>query len=504
MLFIVSESAPNIKNTDNAIVWLKPSNWDDYSYKTVFGVFIRLDGHLNGEWLSFGEIRIIRLNQERSSWTRYKLQEEGLLAFESLPSHYCSLAVGKDYYNKLEVMERAVGRVAIKKVLLTSLNDITESPIKAVPFENRETNEGFYLSLLRDSEGAYLFRKLKNDAAHAKFFASIQIEGAQGKHEIYVDFTRHSNLPHRTFVIIGENGVGKTQLLSRLAINISGFESVGSDYLREDVVEPRGLFNNVLALSFSAFDDFEIPNARRDAQRTSYRYCGLRGSQGNVLETSALLRKTISTIVEMDDEREYIFQEYAKEMFPDLDFSSLVPHQEYKDRHIALSTEALLKKTSAGQRITVAILANLVAHLQENSLVVFDEPETHLHPSLLSKIMSFMGQLLIKYKSYALISTHSPLILQQTPARYIKIIKRMENVPRIVDVPIETFGENLTEISQSVFDVHDNDRDYKKIFENLLEKTDNDPDNVAKMFDERLGISAKSLLYSLAKIRKNS
>ena len=71
--------------------------------------------------------------------------------------------------------------------------------------------------------------------------------------------------------------------------------------------------------------------------------------------------------------------------------------------------------------------------------------------------------------------------------------------PVIDKLSIETFGENITEISQNVFDVSDYERDYKEIFIELLNSNNNDPEKILKLFDGKLGISAKTLLYSLAK-----
>ena len=487
MKFIVSRELPN---TNVPIIWLKPDNWDDYSYKTSFLLHvISADKDIE----KIGIIKIIRLEQEGSTSTLNKLKQDDMLEFSELPESYCSLADNVDFYKKLkkQIPEK-------QNEILKSLNDIFYDPLKAAKFENKDINYGFYVSLLRDSETAHLFKKAKKEQTIVKFNAVIKLEGADSPHELEIDFTPYKDLPNRISILIGENGVGKTQLLSRIAISISGFEEKDNEYFIQDQIEPKGLFSNVITLSFSAFDNFEIPNID-NAQRTSYQYCGLRGADNKIIDTGELLKRTIQTIVELDFEREIVFKSLVEKIFPTLSLYPLVPHQGYKPRHIEMSTNSLLKKTSAGQRITLAILSNLVNRLQENSLVIFDEPENHLHPALLTAIMSFIGGLLRKYDSYAIVSTHSPLILQQIPSRYIQIVKRVENTPIILKTPIETFGENLTEISQNIFDIHEYHQDYTNVFRVLLDKTNNDPDEVEKMFEKGLSISAKSFLYSLSK-----
>lgn len=495
--FIVSEGFPITLDSPLLIFWLKPKDWDDYTYKTTFDVRI-----ITGEkkWKELGRIKIIKYAQQNNTWTKTYLAEDNLLHFVKLPETYCSLAVNKDFYSNLkEFLE--VHSITYETVL-DHLNDIYFSPEKGSVFENNK-NPAFKLSLLRDSEGAYLFKQTKETDIPIKFNASIKLNGADAPHTFEMDFSPYKKLPHRIFVLIGENGVGKTQLLSRLAIAISGYEIEDSNYFTQDIVEPRGLFNNVISLSFSAYDNFEVPSIN-DKTKTSYRFCGIRAPDGTIIDTSALLRKTVETILYLSPDREDQFLKIATNIFPDLSLDALVPHKGFKDRHIIMATNTLLGKTSAGQRIALAVLANLVDKLDENSLVIFDEPETHLHPSLLTTIMSFMDKLLEIYKSYAIISTHSPLVLQQVPSRYIKRVIRIENTPKIIDIGIETFGENLTEISHNAFSINENTRDYKKTFIKLLEQTNNDVDAVAEMFEKGLSLSARSLLYTLAFTRSEN
>ena len=143
----------------------------------------------------------------------------------------------------------------------------------------------------------------------------------------------------------------------------------------------------------------------------------------------------------------------------------------------------------------LATLTGLVSFLKDRSILLFDEPETHLHPSMLANLMSVINGLLEDFNSYAIISTHSPIVLQQVPSRYVRVIRRLENTPEIGSLSIETFGENFTEISQEIFDVSDYERDHKDVFIKLL--SEYTAEDIIAMFNNRLGISARALLYSL-------
>lgn len=54
---------------------------------------------------------------------------------------------------------------------------------------------------------------------------------------------------------------------------------------------------------------------------------------------------------------------------------------------------------STGHKITLLVVFGLVANLETNSLVLIDEPETHLHPPLLSAMMHALRQILEEYEA---------------------------------------------------------------------------------------------------------
>ncbi len=45
---------------------------------------------------------------------------------------------------------------------------------------------------------------------------------------------------------------------------------------------------------------------------------------------------------------------------------------------------ALIKRMSSGHAIVLLTVTKLVARVEEKTLVLIDEPESHLHPPLLS------------------------------------------------------------------------------------------------------------------------
>ena len=84
-------------------------------------------------------------------------------------------------------------------------------------------------------------------------------------------------------------------------------------------------------------------------------------------------------------------------------------------------------------------------------MILFDEPETHLHPNAISSLLNTIFRLVKRFESFCIIATHSPLIIQEIPARNIFIIERENNIAFVRELERESFGENLTVITQDIF-----------------------------------------------------
>jgi hypothetical protein len=68
------------------------------------------------------------------------------------------------------------------------------------------------------------------------------------------------------------------------------------------------------------------------------------------------------------------------------------------------------------------------------------------------------------------------------------------------ELPIESFGENLTEIVDHVFSMNEDDKNYKAMLEEIV--LSHTLDEVLSLFDGRLGLNARMNLAALYKGRK--
>jgi hypothetical protein len=92
-------------------------------------------------------------------------------------------------------------------------------------------------------------------------------------------------------------------------------------------------------------------------------------------------------------------------------------------------------------------------------------------------------------------ATHSPVVLQETPSRFVQIIRRNGPKNHIMAPQIETFGENVGTITHEVFNLDSSKTDFHDVLATLaMERSLN---QIEDLFGGPLGFQARSYLLSL-------
>jgi hypothetical protein len=253
----------------------------------------------------------------------------------------------------------------------------------------------------------------------------------------------------------------------------------------------------VIAISYNAFDEFPLPSKPVKAprlvgadysSRLSYKYCGLRTADGtiNTGEISKMLDEALEPVA--SSEREDVLERVL---------STLLDAERAKELCGDAETRAeAVSALSAGQRLVAAIFCNIVGFIEERSILLIDEPETNLHPGLLSSVIAAVEDVLREFDSYAIVATHSPILLQQVPSRYVRVFTRSNDVPGVSKLKVESFGEDLGELSRLTLGLADPERDFTDVLTRLHEDLGT-AKAVEELFDMPLGIPARSFLYGL-------
>jgi len=475
-------------------VVLVNDNWDDFGYCTFWTVIIYRS---TTEKILESSVKI--LQRDTNKPTEAKATTEIPSIFSSLDENYCSLGQELKYYEDLRLAGEDIYIPYFKALRDAAYNSSIGTQFLHV--------KGFRQSLLRFSEAEKAFRE-----AISLFTSSVvdrsfcfrfrcTVPGADRPHDAEFDFTPHPTGLHRTAVIIGRNGTGKTQFLAQFARAMSGWRSASDP--EQGFLPQRPSFSRVIAVSYSVFDDFVRPT---ELSRTfSYRYCGIREPNTDTTGTQEVDVHTLKT----DLGARFLSPDKLKEKLQNARrlLGILEREGRWKDiitilleGTIELTEESFedlsfYERLSSGQRILVAVMTEIVAHIAEQSIILFDEPELHLHPEVFAALVRAFDRLLHEFDSYSIIATHSALLLQETLARQVRIFRRRGISPIVAPLTVESFGENLAMITSHVFAVDGAQHNFRAHLDKLM--AGRTPEQVEALFPMGLPLQAQAYLKSI-------
>ena len=468
-------------------VVLAVDDWDDYSFKTLFHPVIHLS---KDERVDLRDVKILKRGQPHG-------RTEIAPSFVQLDDSYCSLGQELAYYESIfELAEE------IRTDYLIGLRDAAADPSIRESFENEE---GFQVSLLRWGPAARalddalgVLQGVVNGDSELEFTFHTKF----GSNEFAIPFRycKGDDLPGRINAVIGYNGSGKTQLLANLAwvaradLRSRDQDSKISQYGRLEPVRLR--FGGVVTVSYSAFDTFELPWRLNENNQFGYTYCGLRqppdGSASRGLKDADDIVKDVeAAIVRINTP--------GSSRIPRRSTPSLREEPSFKRAGYELDLLSAnggwtqeFKFLSSGHKISVNIIVQLVAALQQRSLVLIDEPEAHLHPPLLAALMKGIGIALEAHGSYAVVATHSPVVLQEIAGCYAHVLRRHGSRSSVEEPEIETFGENIGLLTRHVFNLDNSQSDYVGVLRELASRLT--MEEIESLFDQGLSSQARAFV----------
>jgi hypothetical protein len=472
---LINDTWPPQNGAFRSSIVLYYDNWNDYGYRTSFVMcYCDADGMVR----EVGNVKIYYWQNDEVRTNQYGQHTKNSLCdhIESLSASYCSLGQELLYYKNLkELLPNEYLSI------LTRLNDIAVFD----KIKDRFINEnGVQASLLRFSGAEKAFNEAKGiifdglqTAKDMSFKYQIVAPYDTSPALLYFDFTQTDILPYRINILIGKNGTGKTQTLSRLANSLSGY----TDTLETGTfVDRRPPVDKVMSISYSAFDCFRKPPEGTDGRSFfSYVYCGIQSEQGTLSlpQLKENLKRAFLTI--KDRGRQEIWKRVLSELME-------AEHQRTVE---LISTEQFDDvNLSSGQQILICTVTELIANIENESIVLFDEPEIHLHPNAIANMVRMFYRLLEEFNSYAIFSTHSPLVLQEIPSRYIQILDRVDNSLNVRKPDIECFGNNISEIVLDAFDVTSGESNFKSHLYKLSRSKSYD--EIVGLFDGKLSLNA--------------
>ncbi|QFT53978.1 AAA family ATPase [Microbulbifer sp. THAF38] len=503
MNFIVLPKGTQTPQTGVNTAYLHIDHWDDFHFVTMFYLKIH---DMNGVLHELGNVKIGRQGQSARDPT-YNLIGSG---FQQLPDGYFSVGQDVDYYKSIYNLPEIE-----KSLLLLALKDIVYKPQL---IELAKEEDVFRTSLLRDVSLSVIkgqfARVLSGNPQltdfHFKFIRpkTAKVSGIEMDFMVEAGYKPSTNI----HAIIGRNGVGKTTLLNGMINTITNnqyseakfynIESMGKKPIASDY------FSSLVSVSFSAFDPFIPPTEQPNPSLgTCYFYIGLKKT-GNVLKELTdihkdfiqALKSCFSQTLKRDRWLRAINTLESDENFAHMSLRELaeIPSGELEDE-----AQKKIKKMSSGHAVVLLTITRLVATVEEKTLVLIDEPESHLHPPLLSAFIRALSELLHDRNGVSIIATHSPVVLQEIPKSSVWKINRTGLCTDSRRPDIETFGENVGVLTREVFGLEV----VKSGFHDLLVKSVESGDSYKKIihdYGDQLGMEARALLKALVTHRDRS
>jgi len=500
MDFVIIERNVKTPSSGSNVAYLKIDHWNDFSFVTMFYLTVF---DQSGRLCEPGNIKIGFKGQTTSESTYSKLGAK----FQLLPEGFFSLGAELDFYKKLADFFP----IETRQIFLGCLRDV----VCDEKYLNDALGEDvFSTSLLRGVSMVSIreqFRRVLDGGVPLTDFSFLfrreKKEDMAGL-ELTFDVKSSSKPSTNIHAIIGRNGVGKTTVLNGMVGSITGLaEGVGGFFqntMWQKLPISSDYFSSLVSVSFSAFDPFNPPPEQSDpAKGTCYYYIGLQNlsDSESKLKDLTLLRaeyaQALGACMSQAGRKKRWIQAIlaleSDENFADMDLTRLLEFSGGEFRQKALD---LISRMSSGHAVVLLTMTKLVATVEEKTLVLIDEPESHLHPPLLSAFIRALSELLHDRNGVAIIATHSPVVLQEIPSSCAWKINRSRLEISTSRPDVQTFGENVGVLTREVFGLEVSKAGFHKILEGSVNKGGSFEEILAE-YGGQLGYEAQAILRAM-------
>jgi hypothetical protein len=508
----ISRDFQPIKGDFIQIVPLEDS-WNDFGYRIHCAMHIRIGGQVHtSERLMFAGFLS---NNERSSketesdaveleeWL-FITNDSQILKISSEHSFFTMLRNMDEYRNFMVIF----GLEKCQKIL-KSMNDLVA--LKEISNQRQYVKKFistrvFRIGFMRNSESFFAYHNADTilqgvdqedlRTISTQLSLKFKLKTFTNDHEIDFKYSYDSVIPQRINVLIGKNGLGKSMCLNTFCRAALQYET--DRHKLYDPNSKRIMINRLLALGTPGETANTFPIERKTTQKLYYRRLNLTRnsshgisnritdmlvqlarSEGRIgphtrwdlfLESLSksidvnkiAIKLTNDTWVELGKFRVYTSELARLEFLASIE-QSTEPQFYVDGTNYPLSSGHLTF-------LKFSILCSL--HIENGSFVLMDEPETHLHPNLISDFVDMLDYLLEKTGSFALIATHSVFFVREVNREQVHVFKEgPDGAISIVNPRLRTFGADIDSIAEFVFGQEIESRLVSKILNKVSNKT---------------------------------
>lgn len=486
--------------TEELTVYLIKSTWNDWwEYESLFLMYISYDN-------SVKNIGTVKIGDVNDTYITEKIVTNLPKETEQLKSNFISVGQDASYYMNLRGYNNDI-RIEI----LEGLRDIAYD---STLFEIHQHKHLVYRSLLRDVNRNLVtgqFRRLaQGGALLTEYNFSYTLPKPTDDNELLellndaklnVEVEPNTHPSTNLHVLIGRNGVGKTNLLKNFVSCLLSQDdnSHGSVQFTSKNTNEK-VFANIVTLSYSVFDNsnFHFVDKNQLNDMSYYEISLMKDFEGTRSpKTIEDMTKEFKEALEKISRRGKIHRwKKAIEILNSDPIFSKIGVQYLIERQHQNKIAPIFNKLSSGHTYVLLTVTFLIDVLEERSLLIMDEPETHLHPPLIASLMRVVSELLTYRNAVGVIATHSPVVLQEVPRNCVTIMNRSNFSVELSRPKIQTFGENVGTLTREVFGLENHNSGYHSLLKAAVDKFDTFED-VSRYFNKQLGAEAKTIVRTL-------
>lgn len=539
MIFRICEKNEQILYRWDVVV-LRPLDRKDSLFQTAFDVTYY---DSVGREHHFGTVKIGKKGMKKG-----KILNSLPLEFTSLSDYYFSVGQDEDYYEHIVKYDKSY-KNGFRSELFRAIRDVAyDTALLDSNLKETVMTKSLLIGIVADDDGTHRkavakikgqFNRMAEKGGdrlteyHFTYTAPKPKNTAISPAVLEFDVYPESNPPTNVHAMIGRNGCGKTYLIRKMVQCLQDRNGSYGKFTYHEATGESREFANVVCIAFSPFDAFpEVDKKKRDIPAT---FIGL-NEKMLFPDADLVAKKKKEDKQKKEDEKKNILIEAICNQFWDCLRSCMITPQRqqlWKDAVEILKTGFneyerglfgavydlmreigdqfnedryqknkeiimnLFRPLSSGHKVVLLTITSCVAEIEERSILFLDEPENHLHPPLLAALIRALSDLLRKRNGVAIVSTHSPVVLQEVPRSCVWLLTRYghEDV-KPERLKVQTFGTSLGTLIDDAFSFEVNKSGFHKLMVEAAEKYD-DFDTALKAYHGQLGNEASILLRML-------
>lgn len=505
VLFISEQNRTSAIDAGTIAIVPASDSWNDFGERILIELIIqpRRETEFSGERMEFRGFFGFLEKQDNKFDTQHIRdlvdRDPAPIPAEKVPYYFTMLP-------DMESYRRIVGQFGPDeaRLVLRAMNDIVEADDRPVgrPWLKAARESRIFLNaFLRNSEPYFAWKNAapilrgveyeELDRISEGVRIQFQLKGRPNAHDLKFRFTHgDSVLPQRLAIVIGKNGVGKSQTLAQIV----DAALLGKSNLT-DLNGGRPMFNRILGFYPSASLSSVFPSDRRKRARVWYRRFSMVSGRSRQTTSDFIIQLARSTkdiagqsrykifgkaVRAIDGYDELVLRTKANERGSISIFDmNRGGEQDKLERYASINISAepvrlIEGKTyplSSGELSFLRFAALASLYIENGTLLLFDEPETHLHPNFISQFVSLLDGLLEQTGSAAILATHSVYFVREALEDQVTVLRSDAERMISAETPtLKTFGADVGAISYFVFGEDQPSRLAQEVETKIMEK----------------------------------